>query len=93
MQAHPERDYSATLSTITTTLKELKLALGKSTINRDRQLRRVAKYLSSQLIDLSSEERKLPCFTTTTTIHEVATPRPVQLPKIALPTFEGDVMK
>ena len=48
MQAHPDRDYSATLSTITTTLKELKLALGKSTINRDHQLRRVAKYLSSQ---------------------------------------------
>ena len=93
MQAHPDRDYSATLSTITTTLKELKLALGKSTINHDHQLRRVAKYLSSQLIDLSSEERKLPSSTTTTTICEVATPRPVQLPKIALPTFEGDVMK
>ncbi len=93
MQAHPDRDYSATLSTITTTLKELKLALGKSTINRDHQLRRVTKYLNSQLIDLSSEERKLPSSTTTTTIREVATPRPVQLPKIALPTFEGDVMK
>ena len=71
MQAHPDRDYSATLSTITTTLKELKLALGKSTINSDHQLRRVAKYLSSQLIDLSSEERKLPSSTTTTTIRPI----------------------
>ena len=87
MQAHPDRDYSATLSTITTTLKDLKLALGKSTINRDHQLRLVAKYLSSQLIDLSSEERKPPSTTTSTTIRDVATTRPVQLPKIALPTF------
>ena len=85
IHAHPDRDYAASITVLTATLKEMKSALGKSTISRDHSLRCELNQFSSRLIDLSSEERKPPTATITTT---AAPSRSIQLPKIALPHFE-----
>ena len=89
----PDRDYSAPLQRISKKLDTLQDQVGRSTINSSHPSRRTVLKLSSHLLELSSLDKKpSPIATSSTIISGTPASRPVQLPKISLPLFEGDLM-
>ena len=93
-RTEPDRDHSASIAQLTTSFQSLRVIINNSTIHADHQLRHDIVDYKTQLRRLSTEDRKAST-PTTTMAHGPASssrPRPVQLPKIALPTFEGDLM-
>ena len=90
--ADPHKDYTVSIERITKFFEKLRTIVDKSTIHPDHQLRRDVKRLSSRINHLSTEEKRDPLPITIATTPAPANANAVQLPKIALPHFNGDLM-
>ena len=90
--SHTGRDYSSAIANLTTSFQHLRSILNGSVIETDHPLRRDISLFKSRLHKLSSCEKGV-----TPTILPIsglapARAKPVQLPKITLPTFDGNLM-
>ena len=90
--AHPHKDYTVSIERITKSFEKLRTIVDKSTIHPNHQLRQDLKKHSSQINHLSTEEKRAPLPTIIATTPASAKAKAVQLPKIALPHFNGDLM-
>ena len=90
--ADPHKDYTVSIDRITKSFEKLRTIVDKSTIHPNHQLRRDVKRLSSRINHLSTEEKRAPLPTIIATTPAPAKAKAVQLPKIALPHFNGDLM-
>ena len=84
---HQDKDHSVTLAQLTSSFQSLRIAVNQTSVPSDHQLRATLKCFRGQLSTLSAEEKK-PTIGTAAP-HSKA----IQLPKIALPQFEGDLMQ
>ena len=89
---NPEKDGSAAVTQLTGVFKELRALLRASTIPHDHRLRRNVAEVSARLNLLSMEDKPAPPPTIVTTTP-AATSKTVQMPKMELPSFRGDLMK
>ena len=88
----PHKNYSMSIERMTDIYKELRTTLHKSTIPKDHPLKTSVTDLSSRLNRLSMEDKPaLP--PTIVTTPPVAASKTVQMPKMELPSFRGDLMK
>lgn len=90
--SHILRDYSAAISTLTSSFKSLQTILNESTIDDDHSLRRDISHFQSRLNKLSSCEKVVLPTILSRDAPTSTRPKPVQLPKIHLPTFDGNLM-
>ena len=90
--SHILRDYSAAISTLTSSFKSLQTILNESTIDDDHSLRRDILHFQSRLNKLSSCEKVVLPTILSRDAPTSTRPKPVQLPKIHLPTFDGNLM-
>ena len=92
----PTKDHSATIARLTGTFENFQGVLRGSTIDVGHNLRQAAREFDSRLTELAMKET--PTYPTTIiTTTPTSTPptrfKTVQLPKIALPTFNGNLME
>ena len=90
-QANPTQDHSTSLIQLTNDFKKLRTAVEESTIHEDNLIHRDLVQIKSRIHALNSRERE----STPTSIMSstpVAKSRTVQLPKLQLPTFDGNIM-
>ncbi len=90
--AHTSRDYSTAISNLTNSLQSLRLMLNESTIDEEHPLRRDISMFKSRLHKLSSCEKEPSPLILTASMTTPIKSRPVQLPKLHLPTFDGNLM-
>ena len=90
--AHTSRDYSTAISNLTSSLQSLSLMLNESTIDEEHPLRRDISMFKSRLHKLSSCEKEPSPLILTASMTTPIKSRPVQLPKLHLPTFDGNLM-
>ena len=86
------KNYTVSIERITKSFEKLRTIVDKSTIHPNHQLRRDVKRLSSRINHLSTEEKRAPLPTIIATTPAPAKAKAVQLPKIAPPHFNGDLM-
>ena len=87
----PDKDHSAAMARLTTTFDSFQATLRGSTIPPDHALRRTARDFDARVTSLSVTETILPP-TPIVAAAPAAIPKTIQLPKISLPEFNGDVM-
>ena len=90
--AHTSRDYSTSISNLTNSLQSLRLMLNESTIDEEHPLRRDISMFKSRLHKLSSCEKESSPLILTASMTTPIKSRPVQLAKLHLPTFDGNLM-
>ena len=90
--SHPDKDHSVIVRRHSTSFKELRTLMEESTIPPDHPYRGDLDRLQEVLSSLSMEDR--PDLSTIIHPSTPAAPRSkhIQLPKLSLPTFNGDVM-
>ena len=88
----PERDHTAALALLTSSFQSLRATISKSTFPSDHQLRQGIKRFKNHLSTLSSEEKKEPLPPVIAAAPPPVRVKAVQLPKITLPSFDGDLM-
>ena len=87
----PEKDHSAAMVRLTSTFETFQSILRKSTIHPTHVMRQSARDFDSRLTRLSVKEIPTPPPTIVTAVPAAIT-KTVQLPKISLPQFDGDLM-
>ena len=90
-RANPTQDHSTSIIQLTNDFKKLRTAVEESTIHEDNIIHRDLVQIKSRIHALNSRERE----STPTSIMSrtpVAKSRTVQLPKLQLPTFDGNIM-
>ena len=88
----PDGDHSVALALLTSSFQSLRVILNDSTIHADHQLRQNVVHYKSRLRNLSTEQKRDPTPIIVTTTPASARVKSVQLPKITLPHFDGDLM-
>lgn len=87
----PDKDYSVAWGSYTARFDVFIAILQKSTIRTDHLARQAARDFKARYISLTTKETpRSPILTTTSSSSRSKT---IQLPKIALPRFEGDLMQ
>ena len=89
----PTKDHSHALALLSTSFQKLRMTINQSHLPTDHQLRHDLKRLKSQLSAVSSTERKDPTPPILLADRPSPKPKTVQLPKITLPTFNGELME
>ena len=91
MTSHPMQDYSAAHTRLTTAFSQLRLSVIDSTIRNSHPIHQDLIQIQGRIEALGSKEKEL----VPSSSHPIAVPtrsKHIQLPKLHLPTFRGDLM-
>ena len=88
---HPDQDYAATHGRLTSSFSALRLSVLDSTIKDNHPIHQELIQLQGRIESLSSKDKEsTPSSSTSTTTRSKS--KSIQLPKLHLPTFSGDLM-
>ena len=89
----PDTSYADSLSAVSNQLQAVRERISKSSIPQTHEPRHIARELKASLLELKAKEVKPSPAPTVLSPSSAPAPQHIQLPKIALSTFEGDIMK
>ena len=90
--ADPNQDHSTSITQLASSFKSLRLIIDDSTIHEDHLIHREVSSFKSRLRRLSAQEKKEPIPSLIAPAPTPAKAKTVQLHKITLPSFNGDLM-
>ena len=93
MAKNSDKLFNKIITDIKLEFYSLKVLIQHSTIAHDSQVYQLFEELRTSLSHLMLTDKESSSPTGTTTTVKQATPKQVNLPKLALPTFHGDPMK
>ena len=93
LRDNPNKDYSVSIAPATDNLQNIKSILAHSTIASDHRVRTKYRAYSSRIVDIASFDKVSTFTSDSLSTNSCSKTKRVQLPKISLPSFNGDLMQ